>query len=160
MRPLSPRGGPRGLLLAPGGFGTLALAVLARIALTLAENSAMIAGSRAEARTDALTGLGNRRKLLDDLEAALQHPGEESVLGPFDPNGFKLYNDSFGHPSGDVLLARLGQSLERHVAGRGHAYRMGRKAPAARRHPVRSGGRRGVRRVIGKQQARLLALAS
>ena len=42
-----------------------------------------------------------------------------------DLNGFKLYNDTFGHPAGDALLARLGGHLGDAVAGRGHAYRMG-----------------------------------
>jgi diguanylate cyclase (GGDEF)-like protein/putative nucleotidyltransferase with HDIG domain len=100
------------------------LAVLARLAMTFGENMLMLAGSRDEARTDALTGLGNRRKLLDDLAAAVE--GETPyVLGLFDLNGFKQYNDMFGHPAGDALLARLGEKLDRFVAGRGEAYRMG-----------------------------------
>jgi HD-GYP domain-containing protein (c-di-GMP phosphodiesterase class II) len=36
-----------------------------------------------------------------------------------------LYNDTFGHPAGDALLARLGKSLQRSLDGRGSAYRMG-----------------------------------
>jgi two-component system, cell cycle response regulator len=137
------------LLLAPVGFGLLALAVLvydhfravnelslvlataaiiaviARMALTFAENMKMLAGSRHEARTDMLTGLGNRRRLLDDLGTALGEAATPSVLVLFDLNGFKQYNDSFGHPAGDALLARLGHNLARFVTGRGSAYRMG-----------------------------------
>ena len=100
------------------------LAVLVRLAMTFAENMQMLAGSRDEARTDALTGLGNRRKLLDDLAAVLEEKTTH-VLAVFDLNGFKHYNDSFGHPAGDALLARLGEKLGRFVAGRGSAYRMG-----------------------------------
>jgi two-component system cell cycle response regulator len=100
------------------------LAVLVRLAMTFTENMHMLAGSRGEARTDALTGLGNRRKLLDDLEATLEEKTMH-VLAVFDLNGFKHYNDSFGHPAGDALLARLGEKLGRFVAGRGSAYRMG-----------------------------------
>jgi two-component system, cell cycle response regulator len=100
------------------------LAVLVRLAMTFAENMQMLAGSRDEARTDALTGLGNRRKLLDDLAAVLEEKTTH-VLAVFDLNGFKHYNDSFGHPAGDALLARLGEKLSRFVAGRGSAYRMG-----------------------------------
>jgi len=111
---------PLSLLLATGAV----LAVIARLVLTFAENMRMLAGSRHEARTDVLTGLGNRRELLDDLGAALAH-GSPSVLALFDLNGFKQYNDSFGHPAGDVLLARLGEKLGRFVVGRGSAYRMG-----------------------------------
>jgi two-component system, cell cycle response regulator len=42
----------------------------------------------------------------------------------FDLNGFKHYNDTFGHPAGDALLARLGRSLEMAIVG-GCAYRLG-----------------------------------
>ncbi len=100
------------------------LAVLARLAMTFGENMQMLAGSRDEARTDALTGLGNRRKLLDDLTATVEGKTPH-VLALFDLNGFKQYNDFFGHPAGDVLLARLGEKLARFIAGRGSAYRMG-----------------------------------
>jgi two-component system, cell cycle response regulator len=100
------------------------LAVMARLAMTFGENMHMLAGSRDEARTDVLTGLGNRRKLLDDLAVAAEDTMAHT-LALFDLNGFKQYNDSFGHPAGDVLLSRLGEKLGRFVAGRGEAYRMG-----------------------------------
>ena len=70
-------------------------------------------------------GIGNRRKLYDDLERVVADTGSESELVLFDLNGFKHYNDSFGHPAGDALLARLGQELSTFVTGRGRAYRMG-----------------------------------
>ena len=35
------------------------------------------------------------------------------MLALFDLDGFKHYNDTFGHPAGDVLLARLGANLQR-----------------------------------------------
>jgi diguanylate cyclase (GGDEF)-like protein/putative nucleotidyltransferase with HDIG domain len=100
------------------------VAVIARWAITYAENMHMLAASRLEARSDMVTGLGNRRKLVDDLDAALNDPAPH-VLTLFDLNGFKQYNDSFGHPAGDALLTRLGEKLGRFVAGRGAAYRMG-----------------------------------
>ena len=103
---------------------TAILAVLVRLAMTFGENMHMLAGSRDEARTDALTGLGNRRKLIDDLAVTVEGKTAH-VLALFDLNGFKQYNDLFGHPAGDVLLTRLGAKLERFVAGRGSAYRMG-----------------------------------
>jgi diguanylate cyclase (GGDEF)-like protein/putative nucleotidyltransferase with HDIG domain len=103
---------------------TAILAVIARLALTFQENARTLAGSRTEARTDVLTGLGNRRKLLHDLDGALAAP-DPHMLVLFDLNGFKQYNDAFGHPAGDFLLARLGDKLGRFVRDRGAAYRMG-----------------------------------
>jgi len=47
------------------------------------------------------------------------------VLALFDLDGFKSYNDAFGHPAGDTLLERLGRNLAAAVDGRGAAYRMG-----------------------------------
>jgi diguanylate cyclase (GGDEF)-like protein/putative nucleotidyltransferase with HDIG domain len=47
------------------------------------------------------------------------------VLALFDLDGFKSYNDCYGHPAGDDLLVRLGGNLARRVTGHGRAYRMG-----------------------------------
>ena len=85
----------------------------------------MVASFRAEARTDALTGLANRRKLLDDLGRVLAGDGGPACFAVFDLNGFKQYNDSYGHLAGDALLTRLGKNLARYVGQRGTAYRLG-----------------------------------
>jgi diguanylate cyclase (GGDEF)-like protein len=74
--------------------------------------------------TDSLTGLGNRRRLMIDLEAVIGS-GHQAVLVILDLNGFKAYNDTFGHPAGDALLARIGARLQRAVGGDGSAYRLG-----------------------------------
>ena len=104
-------------------------AVLARaVAERLArENARMAAASHEEARTDSLTGLPNRRALVDDLDAQLERAGGKRsvVLALFDLDGFKQYNDTFGHQAGDALLARLGERLAAAVDGVGSAYRMG-----------------------------------
>ena len=64
---------------------------------------------RVHSVTDSLTGLGNRRRLMEDLDRALADGrGAGRVCSSmFDLDGFKLYNDTFGHPAGDALLARL-----------------------------------------------------
>jgi diguanylate cyclase (GGDEF)-like protein len=112
------------------------LAVMVRLTLTFRENVAMLRASRGEALADALTGLGNRRALTRDLDDLLPDEADEAdeagdeplrplVLALFDLDGFKHYNDSFGHPAGDALLVRLGSNLAACLAGRGRAYRMG-----------------------------------
>jgi two-component system, cell cycle response regulator len=80
--------------------------------------------SRREAETDALTGLANRRKLLLDLDERLEAEAP-TLLILFDLDGFKSYNDAFGHPAGDALLRRLARNLEAASAWFGCAYRMG-----------------------------------
>jgi diguanylate cyclase (GGDEF)-like protein len=90
------------------------------------ENKGLLDISRVEARTDALTGLGNRRALASTLAAATadQRARPEHLLALFDLDGFKHYNDSFGHAAGDALLRRLGHRLAA-AGGRGDTYRMG-----------------------------------
>jgi two-component system cell cycle response regulator len=103
------------------------VAVMARLMLTFRENVATLRTSRDEAHTDALTGLGNRRALARELERGLPDADDARplVLVLFDLDGFKHYNDTFGHPAGDALLVRLGFNLSTYLKGRGRAYRMG-----------------------------------
>jgi len=74
--------------------------------------------------TDALTSLGNRRALISDLTDAVRTATLDApvTLTLFDLDGFKDYNDTFGHPAGDVLLTRLAAALSDAVES---AYRMG-----------------------------------
>ena len=96
-------------------------AVIARMSLIFQQNLRMLRSSRVDATTDALTGLGNRRKLLTDLAAA----ETQATLVLLDLDGFKTYNDTFGHPAGDALLARLGQRLGATTTDGVTAYRLG-----------------------------------
>jgi len=102
-------------------------AVIARTAVTFGDNLRMIRASRREAMTDPLTGLGNRRCLMVDMLTELEEASASNPLALilFDLDGFKRYNDNFGHPAGDALLARLGRNLETAVAPLGRAYRLG-----------------------------------
>jgi diguanylate cyclase (GGDEF)-like protein len=106
--------------------GSLAV-VMGRLVLTWRDNARLLRASQNEAMADALTGLGNRRALLADLERRLSAPREDRpfALVLFDLDGFKHYNDSFGHPSGDALLRRLGAKLESHLGTSGRVYRIG-----------------------------------
>lgn len=76
-------------------------------------------------QTDALTGLGNRTRLLCQLGEALERAAaraerQVSVI-LLDLDGFKVLNDSFGHRAGDQLLSavarRLKEALESFSAG-------------------------------------------
>lgn len=79
----------------------------ARLSVALAETSAV-------ARTDPLTGLPNRRKLFEKLQAFVSD--HEPALGTFallmlDVDRFKAVNDAHGHPAGDDLLQSIGERL-------------------------------------------------
>jgi diguanylate cyclase (GGDEF)-like protein len=82
---------------------------------------------RRQAFTDALTTLGNRGQLAADIDGLLAgaSPAEPLVLMLFDLDGFKDFNDTFGHAAGDALLSRLGRKLSGAVATHGSAYRLG-----------------------------------
>jgi two-component system, cell cycle response regulator len=102
------------------------LAVLVRLAVTFRDNRRLYELTRQEATTDDLTELGNRRKLLADVDRLLAGPHPDpTLLMIFDLDGFKGYNDAFGHPAGDALLARLGAKLAAVPGPGGAAYRLG-----------------------------------
>jgi diguanylate cyclase (GGDEF)-like protein len=101
----------------------LALLVFAAISF-LAQHRLLVATSM----SDALTGIPNRRQLKADLEQGLKEasPAKPLLLMLFDLNGFKAYNDTFGHPAGDALLIRLAKALEAAMTDHGgSAYRLG-----------------------------------
>jgi diguanylate cyclase (GGDEF)-like protein/PAS domain S-box-containing protein len=80
-----------------------------------------------QALHDPLTGLANRRSLVADLERgiAAATSGRPLLLALFDLDGFKTYNDTFGHPAGDALLTRLARRLETELGDAATAYRVG-----------------------------------
>ncbi len=114
-----------------GSFATIVLLLLAfalfyrRATRLAAENARLLVASIDEAITDPLTGLGNRRAFKRDLEEVL--PGvdvdHELMVGMFDLDGFKQYNDTYGHSAGDALLARFAGRLKATTTAA--AYRMG-----------------------------------
>jgi two-component system cell cycle response regulator len=113
---------PVGVGLAAATFVT----VIARMLLTFRENTLITRRIHTLALTDSLTGLANRRKLLADLDEAFASGSMASgVLILYDLDGFKSYNDTFGHPAGDALLRRLGGQLSRALVPYGSCYRLG-----------------------------------
>ena len=98
------------------------IAVVARLGLSVRENKRLLE----QVRTDHLTGLGNQGRMQVDLAARCLHAAEEPLtLLLFDLNGFKRFNDTFGHPAGDSMLERLGGQLREAVGDDGAAYRIG-----------------------------------
>ena len=70
-----------------------------------------ILGPRGEnKRSGRSTGLGDRRALAAALDDVHHHQARRFV-GIFDLDGFKAYNDTFGHPAGDDLLVRIADRL-------------------------------------------------
>jgi diguanylate cyclase (GGDEF)-like protein len=96
------------------------LAVVARMGVAHHESLVALARLRQASLTDPLTGLRNRRALMERLA---EPPDGPLLVAVFDLDGFKAYNDRFGHARGDVLLARLSARL-RDAAG-SDAYRLG-----------------------------------
>jgi diguanylate cyclase (GGDEF)-like protein len=65
--------------------------------------------------TDPLTGLYNRRYVMNEFEKEVQraerHQRSLAVL-MLDVDRFKQYNDSYGHPAGDEVLRGIGRVIE------------------------------------------------
>jgi diguanylate cyclase (GGDEF)-like protein len=114
-----------------GTVGWAPVGMLAAAALLLVVGAVSFRNAQRElttaATTDGLTGLGNRRKLIRDLDATAESARSDrpSLVAMFDLDGFKAYNDTYGHPAGDALLVRLGRKFDAMIKGRGCAYRLG-----------------------------------
>ena len=70
--------------------------------------------ARAESLHDALTGLPNRRLLIERLEHAIlrcRRSGRLVAILYADLDGFKAINDTHGHPTGDELLVAVAERL-------------------------------------------------
>src|SRR3954469_9510365 len=84
-----------------------------------------------DARQDALTGLGNRHRLSEDLgamQARAERYGHRWCVALLDLDRFKGYNDGAGHLEGDALLRRVSAALSETVSGGDTVYRYGGEA--------------------------------
>jgi diguanylate cyclase (GGDEF)-like protein len=105
------------LAIAPDNFphfilipaiGTLALAF---VRMSIALNQARSIGhERVLARTDELTTLPNRRRLISEIQSFAVRKGSLLLL---DLDGFKPVNDTFGHEVGDKVLQQVAQRFSR-----------------------------------------------
>jgi diguanylate cyclase (GGDEF)-like protein len=94
-------------ILVPGASLGVLLAVRRRLER---ERDAL----RTSALTDPLTGVANRRSLLERIEyeiARHRRTRRSFALVMLDLDGFKLINDRFGHPAGDELLREVAAAL-------------------------------------------------
>jgi diguanylate cyclase len=117
------------LAIAPDNFphfilipaiGTLALAfVRMSIALSQARN---IGHERVLARTDELTTLPNRRRLISEIQSFATRKGSLLLL---DLDGFKPVNDSYGHEVGDKVLQQVAQRFTRALPNNALLARLG-----------------------------------
>jgi diguanylate cyclase (GGDEF)-like protein len=112
-------GEPGGRGYGPDLVGALGyVAVLAMLAFLMARSKEALAVSRAEAarlrelaHTDVLTGLPNRRSLIDALHTAVQdrRAGGSTAVVLFDLDHFKAVNDRYGHDVGDLVLQEVAE---------------------------------------------------
>ena len=87
----------------------------------------LLSSYASEARTDALTELGNRRAFDAELAHWQRHwkSGREFSLLLIDVDHFKSFNDEHGHQAGDTMLREVADLLRQQVAGIGTATRYG-----------------------------------
>lgn len=120
-------------LTAKSATGPEAFEASRRIARTSAEQiSLAVANVRMrdalhhQAIRDPLTGLFNRRHLLDTLRRQIEgrFPGGVALLS-IDVDHFKRFNDNHGHDAGDMVLRAVGEVLNHHADGDRLACRIG-----------------------------------
>jgi len=92
------------------------------------ENAKLLEKTRELSITDELTGLYNRRHFYEVLQSEVSHTqryGHPFSLIMVDLDGFKQYNDRFGHASGDDLLRGFAQALRSALRKTDTAFRYG-----------------------------------
>lgn len=110
-------------VFAPGGALGPSVALAGTVIAVLCYGVGVMLWSRLDRkiRTDALTGLLNRRGFLDSLEsevARAQRQGQPMVLVVIDFDGLKRINDTLGHGAGDAVLRETARYWRRVIRGR------------------------------------------
>jgi diguanylate cyclase (GGDEF)-like protein len=104
------------------------LLVLWRVRRLLAVVAAQSAQLAAQARTDGLTGIANRRTLdheLERLDAAPDMSAAPLTVAMLDLDHFKQFNDRYGHRAGDDVLVRSTRAWREALGDRGFLARYG-----------------------------------
>lgn len=103
----------------PGAYGAEQVRLMERIsepfALAIA-NTRLYMEMRALAESDVLTGLPNRRTILQRIRAEIarsRRSGQMTSVLMMDLDNFKLFNDTLGHQAGDELLVSFSELLRR-----------------------------------------------
>lgn len=82
----------------------------------------------AAAQLDPLTGLRTRRALMNDLDKEISRvvrTGSPFFIAIMDIDHFKLINDTYGHESGDRVLAAVANQVSHDIRLHDEAYRIG-----------------------------------
>lgn len=139
--PQAPQGGPPQALLAWRGAGQRGfdaddrhmLVALSDLLFVVLGNLALQQRLECQARTDALTGLLNRRAFLEELGRRLRRQAQdplragraEGALVFLDLDNFKPINDRLGHEAGDAALVAVGRLLRALIRPTDLAARLG-----------------------------------
>jgi diguanylate cyclase (GGDEF)-like protein len=93
----------------------------------LRKQSEQIEATTRQARTDALTGLANRRALDESLKNCCDAAGHATQAGLMliDIDHFKSFNDNYGHTTGDAVLASFARSISKWCNGKYYSARYG-----------------------------------
>jgi diguanylate cyclase (GGDEF)-like protein len=115
---IAPQNFPHFILIP--AIGTLALAF---VRMSIALNQARSIGhERVLARTDELTTLPNRRRLISEIQNYAERRGSLLLL---DLDGFKPVNDTYGHEAGDKVLQQVAQRFSRALPNHALLARLG-----------------------------------
>ncbi len=88
------------------------------------ENGMMKEKLRYSSEHDGLTGLYNKAKYLEMMDAQYQDMDSIGIFN-FDVNNLKVINDTMGHEAGDKLLIKAANSIRKVTNNKAHGYRMG-----------------------------------
>ena len=105
-----------------------ALSVLASFASMSINNAQLYEETQKLACTDGLTSLYNHRQfkqmLKEEISRADRYEKKMTMI-MFDIDNFKLFNDQYGHPSGDKVLAAIGCIMRQTLRDCDFAFRYG-----------------------------------